>query len=117
MPEQSIHKTKKDKEGSEMYELISRLYPYCRSITGNGVRKTLGTISKIIPIKISEVPSGKKVFDWEIPKEWNIKDAYIKDANGTKILEIENIFSVGVNGMNAAAKHIGNFSGRVTFRH
>lgn len=91
MPEQSFHKIENNKAGSEMYDLISALYPYCRSITGNGVRKTLDIVSAIIPLKISEIPTGTKVFDWEIPKEWNISDAFIKDANGNKILDFNEL--------------------------
>lgn len=68
----------------QIYDLIKELYPICRSITGNGVRETLDIIKKKIPIQIHEVPSGTKVFDWEVPKEWNIFDAYIKDSNGIK---------------------------------
>ncbi len=64
----------------EMFELMQRLYPICRSITGNGVRETLRIIKEHIPIEIREVPSGTGVFDWTVPKEWNIKDAYIKDS-------------------------------------
>ncbi len=91
MSEQSLHKIKNDKTDAEMYDLISRLYPYCRSITGNGVRKTLDTVSAIIPLEISEIPTGTRVFDWEIPKEWNINDAFIKDANGNKILDFQEL--------------------------
>ena len=72
--------------GKEMYELAVRLFPICRSITGNGVRETLKILSEIHPITISEVPSGTKVFDWTVPKEWNIKDAYIENVSGEKIL-------------------------------
>lgn len=72
-----------------MYQLIKTLYPICRSITGNGVRKTLGIIKKHIPLKIHEIPSGTKVFDWTIPKEWNIKDAYIKNSRGQKIIDFK----------------------------
>lgn len=75
--------------GKEMYELIERLYPICRSITGNGVRQTLKIIQEIIPLEIKEVPSGTRVFDWEIPKEWNIKDAYIKNSKGEKIVDFK----------------------------
>lgn len=71
----------------EMFELMQRLYPICRSITGNGVRETLRIIKEHIPIEIREVPSGTGVFDWTVPKEWNIKDAYIKDAKGEKIVD------------------------------
>lgn len=75
--------------GNEMFELIKRLYPICRSITGDGVRQTLKIIKEHIPITIREVPSGTKVFDWVIPKEWNINDAYIKDSKGVKIVDFK----------------------------
>ena len=73
-----------------MYELIKELYPICRSITGKGVRETLKIIKKHIPLEIHEVPTGTKVFDWAIPKEWNIKDAYIKNSKGKKIVDFKN---------------------------
>ena len=73
--------------GSEMYELMEKLYPICRSITGNGVRETLNIISDYIPLEIHEIPTGTKVFDWIVPKEWNIKDAYIKNSKGEKIVD------------------------------
>ena len=60
--------------GQEMKDLISELYPICRSITGNGVRQSLAALKKYIPLDIHEVPTGTKVFDWVIPKEWNIRD-------------------------------------------
>ena len=77
------------KIGNEMYDLIENLYPICRSITGNGTRETLQIISKIIPIQIHEVFSGTSVFDWTIPNEWNIKDAYIKSPTGEKIIDFK----------------------------
>ena len=67
-----------------MMQLIAELYPLCRSITGNGVRETLNRIRNHIPLTLHEVPSGTQVFDWTVPKEWNIRDAYIKDSTGTK---------------------------------
>ena len=76
--------------GSQMFDFIAELFPICRSITGNGVRTTLSKIGKHIPLKISEIPSGTKVFDWEIPKEWNIKDAYIRNNKGEKIIDFRN---------------------------
>ena len=69
--------------------LIRKLFPICRSITGNGVRQTLKIIKEIIPITIHEVSSGTKVFDWEIPNEWNIKDAYVKDENGNRVIDFQ----------------------------
>ena len=77
--------------GNELYNLIKRLYPICRSITGDGVRETLQIIREFIPIQINEVASGTKVFDWTIPAEWNIKDAYIKNAWGEKIVDFKKL--------------------------
>ena len=74
-------------DGGEMYEFIAALYPICRSITGNGVRSTLEQIKQHIPLTVREVPSGTMVFDWTVPKEWNITDAYIKNADGEKIVD------------------------------
>lgn len=81
---------KNSKTGEEIHRLIKRLFPICRSITGNGVRDTLKIINEYIPLEIKEVPSGTKVFDWEVPNEWNIKDAYIKNLNGEKIIDFAN---------------------------
>lgn len=78
-----------NKISKEMYILIKRLFPICRSITGNGVRETLKILKEYIPIKIYEVSSGSKVFDWTIPKEWNIKNAYIENKNGEKIVDFQ----------------------------
>lgn len=69
----------------KLEKYFDRLFPICRSITGNGVRETLRILQEIIPLQLHEVPTGKKVFDWEIPKEWNIRDAYIITPNGEKI--------------------------------
>lgn len=73
--------------GAKMYQIISDLYPICRSITGDGVRETLQYLTKIVPLAINEIPSNTKVFDWSIPKEWNIRDAYVKDSEGNKIID------------------------------
>ncbi len=80
-----------DAEGKNMYELAERLYPICRSITGNGVRATLSILKEIIPLKVVEIPSGTKVFDWEIPDEWNITDAWIKNSKGEKIVDFKKL--------------------------
>ncbi len=71
----------------KMYQMVSELYPICRSITGNGLRETLQIIKKHIPLTIHEVPTGTTVFDWTVPKEWNIKDAYVKNLKGEKIID------------------------------
>ena len=77
--------------GKFMYELAERLYPICRSITGNGVRETLSILNEFVPLTIEEVPSGTKVFDWEIPDEWNICDAWIINPIGEKIIDFKKL--------------------------
>ena len=64
---------------------FDRLWPICRSITGNGLRESLKILSEIIPLQIHEVPTGRRVFDWEVPKEWNVSDAYILTPDNKKI--------------------------------
>ena len=77
--------------GKEMYGWASDLFPICRSITGEGVRETLLYIKEVLPkLEIRKVKSGTKVFDWEVPKEWNIKEAWIKDENGKTIVDFAN---------------------------
>jgi Uncharacterized protein conserved in bacteria with an aminopeptidase-like domain len=76
-----------DDVGKEMHGLIRELYPICRSITGNGVRQTLRIIQRYIPLEIHEVPTGTQVFDWVVPKEWNIRDAYAKNARGERVID------------------------------
>jgi len=85
----SNHLVKEDVEGAGMYQLMEKLFPICRSITGNGVRETLKRINEITEIDIHEVASGTEVFDWIIPKEWNIKDAYIKNKKGKRIVDFK----------------------------
>ena len=75
--------------GEQMYGLVKDLYPICRSITGNGVRDTLAHIGRSIPLTVHEVPSGTSVFDWVVPREWNIRDAYIVTPTGDKIAEFK----------------------------
>jgi len=76
-----------EKIGPELCDLIEELYPICRSITGNGVRETLARIGRKIPLKAEEVPTGTRVFDWTVPREWNIRDAYIKNSRGERIVD------------------------------
>ncbi len=70
-----------------MHDLMRELYPLCRSITGNGVRETLRILQRHIPLQTQEVASGTTVFDWTVPKEWNLKEAYVKNSKGEKIID------------------------------
>ncbi|MEO6195875.1 MAG: DUF4910 domain-containing protein, partial [Thermoanaerobaculia bacterium] len=72
-----------------MIDLIQEAYPICRSITGDGVRRTLAMIQERIPLEIREVPTGTPVFDWTVPREWNIRDAWIKDPSGRKVVDFQ----------------------------
>src|SRR5262245_22592923 len=74
---------------SRALELIREIYPICRSITGNGVRETLALVARSLPLEIFEVPSGTPVFDWEVPLEWNIRDAYIADSAGCRVVDFK----------------------------
>ncbi len=76
-------------EGEEIYQLVKELFPLCRSITGNGVRTSLKTWQRFIPLEIKEVPTGQTVLDWTVPQEWNLRDAYIKDPSGKKIVDLK----------------------------
>jgi aminopeptidase-like protein len=74
-----------------MHALAAELYPICRSVTGPGVRQTLAHVAKLVPLKTYEVASGTKVFDWEVPREWTIRDAYITDASGHRIVDFQQL--------------------------
>ncbi len=86
-----------DKINSQMSELMSQLYPICRSITGNGFRETLRILNNYIPLSVHEVPTGTAVYDWTVPKEWNIKDAYVKNSEGKRVIDFResNLHVVG----------------------
>jgi aminopeptidase-like protein len=76
-----------EQAGKEMHALAAQLYPICRSITGAGVRETLKLLQERIPLAVHEVPTGTQVFDWTVPREWNIRDAYIKNSRGERIVD------------------------------
>lgn len=78
--------------GQDMHNLCIELFPVCRSITGDGVRKTLQMLVEVYgnEINIHEVPTGTKVFDWTVPKEWNIKEAYIENSKGQRVIDFKN---------------------------
>ena len=76
--------------GQDIFALAAKIYPICRSITGDGVRETLRELAVHIGLDIHEVPTGTPVFDWTVPREWNIRDAYIKDGRGERIVDFAN---------------------------
>src|SRR3569833_2295810 len=76
--------------GQRIYDLIAELYPINRSITGDGARETLSVLGQRIPLERYEVPTGTAVLDWNVPKEWNIRDAYIANSRGEKVVDIKN---------------------------
>src|SRR5450755_4124941 len=75
--------------GRELHDFATELYPICRSITGDGIRETLHLIKEQIPLQMVEVQTGTSVFDWTVPKEWNIRDAYIKGPDGKRIADFQ----------------------------
>jgi aminopeptidase-like protein len=75
--------------GRELHGFATDLYPICRSITGDGIRQTLESIGGRIPLRITEVPSGTPAFDWIVPKEWNIRDAYINGPDGKRVVDFQ----------------------------
>jgi aminopeptidase-like protein len=75
--------------GEAMHRLATDLYPICRSITGRGVRETLRRLQAQIPLVLSEVPTGTEVFDWSVPREWSISDAYVKNSAGERVIDFK----------------------------
>ncbi len=73
--------------GPAIHGLVRELYPICRSITGDGFRRTLARVNDEIALEVHEVPSGTKVFDWTVPREWNIRDAYVKNSSGERVID------------------------------
>lgn len=85
-----------DDRGARMHDLVRRMYPLCRSITGDGVRETLELVAEFLPLKVHEVPTGTQVHDWTVPQEWNIRDAYIA-RDGERVVDFResNLHVVG----------------------
>lgn len=75
--------------GRDLHRFATELYPICRSITGDGIRQTFKMIQQKISLQMTEIPTGTPLFDWTAPKEWNIKDAFIKDANGKRVVDFK----------------------------
>jgi len=73
--------------GTDLHQLVSDLYPFCRSITGNGVRATLKRLATSIALDIHEVPTGTPVLDWTVPREWNVHAAWIADVEGHRLVD------------------------------
>lgn len=97
MNPEATRKSISSETGKEMHDLVKRLYPICRSITGEGVRQTLNIVKEYIPLKIHEVPTGTRAFDWTVPPEWNIKDAYVASADKRRVVDFRksNLHVVG----------------------
>lgn len=94
----SMHAQERGLEiGREAHALCATLYPFCRSLTGEGVRETLRKLRAIAPIQIEEVPSGTRAYDWVVPDEWQIRDAYVLDGRGRRIVDFNasNLHVVG----------------------
>lgn len=77
-------------QGEKIFDLASRLYPICRSLTGDGVRETLAIISEHLPLQIHRIPTGTQLYDWQAPKEWIIREAYIADSAGNRVVDFAN---------------------------
>jgi aminopeptidase-like protein len=77
--------------GRELHRFAADLYPICRSITGEGIRRTLAVIGEKVPLRVVDVPTGTQVFDWVIPKEWNIRDAFIKSPTGERVVDFQKL--------------------------
>ena len=76
-----------EETGRDAFELVRRLFPLCRSLTGEGVRATFDVLAEQLPIRRTEIPSGTSIFDWIVPDEWNLRDAYVAAGDGTRVID------------------------------
>jgi aminopeptidase-like protein len=75
--------------GEELHRLVAELYPICRSITGDGVRRTLGVVGRELDLEVHEVPTGTQVLDWTVPREWNVRDAWVAGPGGRRVIDFQ----------------------------
>jgi aminopeptidase-like protein len=75
--------------GRRLYDCVADLYPLCRSLTGEGLRETLRRLQRVVPLTLHEVATGTPAFDWIVPKEWNIRDAWVKNARGARVIDFQ----------------------------
>jgi aminopeptidase-like protein len=87
MPEDLRTAAGRERAGRELHALVADLFPLCRSITGDGLRATLRRIGEVVPLELTEVPTGTQVFDWTVPREWNVRDAWVADARGERVID------------------------------
>ena len=73
--------------GASMHDLMRRLFPICRSLTGDGVRESFRILQELAPVEMHEIPSGSQVLDWIVPDEWNIRDGYVADESGHRVID------------------------------
>ena len=83
--------------GAALHALVAEWLPFRRGLTGAGLREQLLAISERVPMRISEVPSGTKVLDWTVPKEWRVREAYLAREDGTRIVKPLNQLSPSLN--------------------
>ncbi len=90
-------RTDTEEAAGEIHQLMAQLYPICRSLTGPGVRQTLAAVTRMAPLEVREVPSGTPVFDWKVPLEWDVHEAYVKDRHGRRVVDFgaSNLHLVG----------------------
>jgi aminopeptidase-like protein len=74
--------------GLEALAIMERLFPLCRSLTGAGVRATFDVLEEHLPLVRTEIPSGTRVFDWTVPDEWNLRDAYVTAPDGRRVVDV-----------------------------